>query len=173
VRQSDGSITIDSESGRGTRVVILLPRARRAASAGPAEGQTEAGAFSARVLIVEDNDGVAAAVSEMIADLGHHPRRVANADEALNIFDTEAFDIVFSDIVMPGMGGIELAREIRRRRPDFPVLLTTGYADASVAVADPVLHKPYQSHELQQALHAALAARATISRSWETVRAPA
>ena len=109
------------------------------------------------VLMVEDEEAVGAMVAEMLCDLGYNVVRVSNAQEALNKLadGASAVDIVFSDIIMPGgMSGIDLAREVKRRRPDLPILLTTGYGGHEELDAHEfiVLRKPYDRHELGAAL---------------------
>jgi DNA-binding NtrC family response regulator len=101
-----------------------------------------------KVLLVEDDDAVAASVGEMLSALGHQSERAANADAALIRLDAGAtFDVVLSDMVMPGvLGGIGLAREVRRRFPGLPIVLTTGYsAAAEQAIREGLtpLAKPY------------------------------
>lgn len=77
-----------------------------------------------------------------------------NATDALQEIDRDGIDIVFSDIVMPGeMDGLALAAEIKQRRPDLPVLLTTGYSNSAREPARfPILRKPYELQELSRAL---------------------
>ncbi len=109
-------------------------------------------------MLVEDDDEVAALAIEMIHRLGYDTMRVANAEAALGaLADKRAVDIVFSDVMMPGrMNGVELAQEIRRRRPNLPVLLTSGFAEAasrSAAVHQiKIIPKPYRMDELGAAL---------------------
>ncbi|RTM05962.1 MAG: response regulator, partial [Bradyrhizobiaceae bacterium] len=114
-----------------------------------------------RILLVEDDDEVAALVGEMLGQLGYEVTRAASAAAALGaLADGRSVDLIFSDIMMPGgMNGVELAREIRKRRSDIPVLLTSGYAEASVHEAQragiQILAKPYHIDELAAALSAA------------------
>ncbi|MGQ7791711.1 PAS domain S-box protein [Faunimonas sp. B44] len=169
-KQSGGIVQIDSAVGAGTTVTILLPRAERSvAAAGAAEfGRSAAPppdgpAAGASVLLVEDDDEVAALVADMIGQLGYRVTRVANAAAALGaLADGRRIDIVFSDILMPGgLDGTKLAREIGRRRPGLPIVLTTGYDGQSLSTAAelglPVLRKPYRmetlGHTLASALH--------------------
>jgi CheY-like chemotaxis protein len=111
------------------------------------------------VLLVEDDDEVAAMVSRMLGRLGYRVRRVANASAALAaLAENEKFDLVFSDIMMPGdMDGVELGREVRRRAANIPVLLTSGYADAASGHAEQegfgLLRKPYSLAELAALLN--------------------
>jgi CheY-like chemotaxis protein len=117
-------------------------------------------ASAGQVLVVEDDDEVAALTVEMINQLGYDTTRVASAEAALGaLADRRSVDIVFSDIMMPGrMNGVELAQEIRRRRPDMPVLLTSGYAEGvrrnAAAQQIKIIPKPYRIDELRDALAA-------------------
>ena len=114
-------------------------------------------------MLVEDDDEVASLVTEMLAELGYRVIRAASAQGALGaLADDRAVDLVFSDVLMPGaMNGMDLAREVRRRRPHMPILLTTGYSGAAFKEAASehinVLRKPYEIHALDSALRAALA----------------
>jgi CheY-like chemotaxis protein len=115
---------------------------------------------AAQVLVVEDDDEVAALTVEMIHQLGYDATRVASAEAALGaLADRRSVDIVFSDVMMPGrMNGVELAQEIRRRRPNLPVLLTSGFAEAARRKAGAqtikIIPKPYRIDELRDALAA-------------------
>ena len=82
------------------------------------------------VLVVEDNAEVGRFATDALADLGYTTRLVSSAAHALEelAVGADRFDVVFTDVVMPGMTGIELAQEIRRRHADLPVVLTSGYS---------------------------------------------
>ena len=153
--QSGGRCEIESEVGRGSLVRLVLPRSTETA-APRAEVAPRAAAGVGAVLVVEDDDGVASVVCEMLGDLGYTPTRVPNASEALAQIEGGARpDIIFSDIIMPGeLSGIDLANEVRRRRPDLPILLTTGYGGGTDLSGHtfPVLRKPYDRDELGVAL---------------------
>ncbi|SDF84071.1 His Kinase A (phospho-acceptor) domain-containing protein [Bradyrhizobium brasilense] len=162
--QSRGTVRIKSEIEKGTRVELYLPRSRKVPSkelhlidlhkARPKERN------HGRVLLVEDDDEVAALVSEMLDQLGYEVTRASSAAAALGaLADGRSVDLIFSDIMMPGgMNGMELAREIKRRRSDIPVLLTSGYSEAAVHEAQVegirILAKPYHIDELATALNA-------------------
>jgi CheY-like chemotaxis protein len=96
----------------------------------------------------------------MLDQLGYEVTRASSAAAALGaLADGRSIDLIFSDIMMPGgMNGVELAREIKKRRNDVPVLLTSGYAEAAVQEADAaniqILTKPYHIDELAAALNA-------------------
>lgn len=153
--QSGGRCELDSELGNGAAVTLLLPITQEAPARAEVKTNEEAkGAGS--VLMVEDDDSVGAMVGEMLLDLGYEVVRATSAKEALTkLADGAAsVDIIFSDIIMPGgMSGIDLAREVKRRRPDLPILLTTGYGGHEESAHDfPVLRKPYNREELSAAL---------------------
>ncbi len=132
-KQSGGDVSVASEVGRGTTFTLYLPSAERAPDEDDAGGQSAGTAESGRgrrVLVVEDNVEVGTFSTQILNDLGYVTTWAANADEALRLLDEtpDAFDVVFSDVVMPGMSGVDLGREIRRRYPGLPVLLTSGYS---------------------------------------------
>jgi signal transduction histidine kinase/ActR/RegA family two-component response regulator len=167
-QRSGGAVRIQSEVGRGTTVNLLMPRSdrppapARPAPEAKAARNARAAARQATVLLVEDDEEVAALAGDMIGQLGYEVSRVANAQAALGaLANGRVVDVVFSDIMMPGgMNGADLAREIIRRRPDLPVVLTTGYDGQSAVSTDelglPLLRKPYRLDALASALSTAL-----------------
>ncbi|MBI2262434.1 MAG: response regulator [Caulobacterales bacterium] len=166
VRSSGGDVSVDSREGEGTTFTLCLPRTQKPATETEPPrpvraGGPGAGKFSGRLLLVEDDDAVATGVGHMLDDLGYRHVRVASAAEALATLDKDSrFDLVFSDMVMPGqMDGLGLAQEVRRRMPDTPVLLTTGFSEAASAAtgeAFRLLPKPYGIESLSEALAATL-----------------
>jgi PAS domain S-box-containing protein len=160
-KQSDGFVTIDSKLGEGTTVAIHLPRTEIARTrAAPAMTPVTATAKGhSTVLLVEDDADVRATAGGMLRDLGYKVREADTARKALTLLDD--VDLVFSDVIMPeGMNGIELARELRTRRPGLPVLLTSGYtAQRVIPETREVLHvlrKPYSLAELAHAVQATI-----------------
>jgi signal transduction histidine kinase/ActR/RegA family two-component response regulator len=161
-RQSGGTVRIESEVGRGTSVQLYLPRSRKAPmtehhliafdTVRPEKNK------GSQILLVEDDDEVAALVSDMLDQLGYAVTRTASATAALGaLADGRQVDLIFSDVMMPGeMNGIDLAHEVRRRRSDIPILLTSGYSEAAARRADAagirILPKPYRIDELAAAL---------------------
>ena len=164
-KQSGGTIQIGSELGRGTTVRLLLPRSAKPVAARPDTPDAPAAPGTAagrQVLLVEDDGEVAALTADMLAQLGYGVTRAASATDALGaIANGRNVDVVLSDIMMPGgMSGVQLAHEIRRRRPDMPVVLTTGYpgTDARRAEAEgiPLVPKPFRLEDLAATLGSVL-----------------
>lgn len=164
-RQSGGTVQIVTELGKGTSVRLMLPRSEKAIAptAKDQPAMQEHGPEAAiRVLLVEDDDEVAALTAEMLAGLGYEVTRVGSPAAALGaLANGRTIDLVFSDIMMPGdMNGIELAGEIRSRRKGLPVILTTGYvgeaAKRAQAAGIPLLPKPYRVEELAMLLKEAV-----------------
>jgi PAS domain S-box-containing protein len=168
VKQSGGHVDIESEAAKGTSVRLLLPRTDKPAGdmqpQGDAAVPANEGQFQGHILLVEDDAEVAALAAEMLKSIGFGVTRVAGATAALGALANERpVNLVFSDIMMPGgMSGVELAREIRKRRPTLPVLLATGYQEAAAGAAKDgigVLLKPYTMEDLTTALQAQLGPR--------------
>jgi CheY-like chemotaxis protein len=168
-QQSGGRVTIDSEVGVGTIVTLLVPRslsvpvapARTIEGTGAPVAKSDAHSHS-HVLLVEDDKEVSALASELLSAIGCSVTHVASAEAALGaLANARPVDVVLSDIMMPGgFSGLQLAREIRRRYPSLPILLTTGYAEAAAGMAEgefALLLKPYTLEALAEALGASAA----------------
>ncbi|SFK84843.1 PAS domain S-box protein [Methylocapsa palsarum] len=132
VRQSEGSVTIDSEFGKGTSVEICLPRYKGNvddALVDESLGDNRAGAHEV-VLIVEDQAVVRLLMVEALNDLGYQVLETAGSEAALRILQSsQRVDLLVSDIGLPGLNGRQLADAARVKRPDLKVLLVTGYAE--------------------------------------------
>jgi PAS domain S-box-containing protein len=169
-KQSGGEIRVTSALGDGSTFTIYLPQADC-----PADGQEVAAAsaeaaMSGRghcVLVVEDNEEVGQFSTELLHDLGYAIKWVANAREALAALaeDEFAYDLVFSDVIMPGMNGVELATVIRDRYPGLPVVLTSGYSSVLAENAHrgfELIQKPYSVEALSRTLRKAIAERRPV-----------
>ena len=111
-----------------------------------------------RVLLVEDNPQVRDFAEGLLADLGCDVVPAESAEAALARLDDKGIDLVLSDVVMPGMSGVELAQAIRDTHPKVPVLLATGYSDEIVKRGSEfaVLSKPFGAADLSKAMAAVL-----------------
>ncbi|HEX5030393.1 MAG TPA: PAS domain S-box protein [Candidatus Eisenbacteria bacterium] len=166
VRQHRGNIRATSVEGRGSTFEVLLPEStgapttRRAAK--PASDALPVG--HERVLLVEDNASLLTLARESLTELGYRVFAASNADEALQILEAESgeMDILVTDVVMPEVGGRELARKVERLLPGMPILFVSGYVRDPEPMVDkdgrPVdyLEKPYTPIALARRVRSAL-----------------
>jgi len=164
VVDAGGRIDIDSTPGVGTTVRVRLPAAVRAKPA-PAQVDEELPAgHGERVLLVEDEDAVRDVVLRLLKRSGYKVRDVGSPFEALEIFTLGAhrFDMLLTDVVMPGMSGTQLASRLRELRPDLPVLFMSGYTTGpapgghELPSDGSLLHKPFDRSSLLTAVHRTL-----------------
>ena len=157
-KQSGGDVRVESALGQGTTFTLFLPRVAPQAPA-VAKERADDGAPLERIciLVVEDNKEVGEFATQLLSELGHQTKLAIHADEALRMLEdgAEGFDLVFTDVVMPGMSGIDLGLEIRKRWPNMRVVLTSGYSH--VLAQDgrhgfELLHKPYSVESLTRIL---------------------
>ena len=158
-KQSGGDVDVHSVLGEGSTFTLYLPEVveeieqdAQEDESGPAPGGS-----GQRVLVVEDNIEVGRFATQILEDLGYETTWAANAEAALERLglDGDGFDVVFSDVVMPGMGGVALAEELRRRLPHLPVILASGYSHVLAengTYGFELLHKPYSADQLSRVL---------------------
>ena len=161
-RQSGGEVVVTSELGQGSTFTLYLPRVADDGTAQQlsVEDAPAIDGTGMSVLVVEDNIEVGKFATDALVELGYGTTLVENAMHALEELaaGAERYDVVFTDVVMPGMTGIELAQEIRRHYADLPVVLTSGYSHAlSENGSDglELLQKPYSIEQLSRVLHRA------------------
>ncbi|MGC3939299.1 transporter substrate-binding domain-containing protein [Roseobacter sp. EG26] len=164
VRQSDGDLKLYSEEGVGTTVQLTLPRGtdlgRREA---PVEDKAPVPGGGETILLVEDEPDLLVMMQNVLEDLGYQILLAQSGEQALTLVDAGSqFDLLLTDVVMPGsIGGFELARQLRERRPEVPVLYTSGYTGFTATemgeVQAPLLQKPAPPAELAEAISKALA----------------
>ncbi|MBL6081250.1 PAS domain S-box protein [Belnapia sp. T18] len=159
-KQSGGELHVESKPGEGSTFTLYLPRAdtKLMLTIPRPDAEAEASVMNRRnVLLVEDNTQVGEFARQVLEDPGFLATWAPNAKVALALMDEDAsrFDVVFSDVVMPGMNGVDLGKEIRRRWPGLPVILTSGYGHVLTedgAKGFALLHKPYSPEDLSKAL---------------------
>ena len=157
--QSGGEATIESETGIGTTLRITLPRTDKPIAPKSTVRPAEPLPRGLRVLLVEDNRHVQEFAAKLLKDLGCKVLAVDDGIEALEKIRGEGFDLVFSDVMMPRMGGLELANIIRQEHRPTPVVLTTGYSDDLIGAFPEetvIVRKPYDLTALQRAISTAL-----------------
>ena len=170
-KQSGGGMRIESRVGEGTSVKIYLPRAMRSDVTVLSEsiGVSKRSAKAAVILLVDDDSAVREVTASILRDLGHVVIEVGSGGGALDLLDRNThIDLVILDFAMPGMNGMEVARQVRTKVPSLSVVFVTGYADTS-ALGDiddaQIVRKPFIDNELADKVQFALANRAGNSSS--------
>jgi PAS domain S-box-containing protein len=166
VKQSGGHIKLYSEAGHGTTIKVYLPRAGEHVEAAAEQAPTPVAGGSETILVVEDDVLVRTYVTAQLQGLGYATLAASNAAEALALIEGGAkFDLLFTDIIMPGaMNGRQLADELKKRNIPFKVLFTSGYTENAIVHhgrLDPgviLLNKPYRKSDLARLVRVALAA---------------
>ena len=166
-KQSGGDIVAVSTLRKGSKFTIYLPQAKlpgSQASVAATSPEAASSGFGHRILVVEDNEDVGRFSTELLQDLGYATRRADNAKQALALIaaDHGAFDLVFSEVIMPGMNGVEMARIIREQYPHLPVVLTSGYSNVLAQNTDhgfELIQKPYSVEALSRTLRKVIAER--------------
>jgi signal transduction histidine kinase/ActR/RegA family two-component response regulator len=130
IKQSGGHIRIYSEPGQGTTIKIYLPRYQGHEESAPAE--LPAGSDRGRgetILVVEDDDGVRQYVAESLRDLNYQVLEARDSASALKLLHADkTFDLLLTDVILPGKNGRELATEVERQRPGVKIIFMTGYS---------------------------------------------
>jgi CheY-like chemotaxis protein len=175
VKQSGGHIRIYSEKGEGTTVKVYLPRMTEAEQprAVPAGKDDDGGVApmprakpNEVILLVEDSDGVRAYAKDVLEELGYWVIEATSSEEAKRLVAAKPrIDLLFTDVVLPGISGRELADQIKQLYPHVPVLFTTGYTRNAIVHQgrlDPDIHllnKPYTQQDLARKVRQLLDAR--------------
>jgi CheY-like chemotaxis protein len=159
-------ITVDSEEGRGTTFRLDFPVAEALPAARGSEPAPAVAPAGLRCLVVDDEEAVAEVLGDMLASVGHRADVVSSGAEAITRFQAKRFDVVFTDLAMPGMNGWQVARAVKAASRPAPVVLVTGFGvevsthDLRTNGVDSVLAKPLRLVDIHRAL-ASLRAGAT------------
>jgi len=156
VRQGGGIIRVDSEAGVGTTFRIYLPRASGIASSEEVAQAPPSLSGCETILVVEDQPEVRGFACKVLQSYGYRVLEAADANEALRLSAVflEPIDVLLTDLVMPGMDGVQLSKEFLSLRPEVKVIFASGYADSVMlrhGVLDsgaPLIPKPYRPAEL-------------------------
>ncbi|HLV67865.1 MAG TPA: ATP-binding protein, partial [Polyangiaceae bacterium] len=171
VHQSGGTIRVESRIGEGTAFTIRLPRANataaaQAPSAPQPEPAMERPTRFESVLVCDDDDGVRKLVSDLLAFRGYRVLEACNGRDALELAARHdgPIELLVTDVVMPEMGGIELASQLKARFPRLRVLYVSGYSDDASLLSSPLepgtffLPKPFLPGDLTRAVYSILEA---------------
>jgi PAS domain S-box-containing protein len=158
VKQHNGFLNVYSEPGKGSTFKVYLPvytteqevKLEKEVRSNELQGSGE------RILFVEDQNKIRTIICKVLREKGYVVFEAANANEAVNIYNVEhgEFDIVVSDVVLPGKSGVELIEELQAQNPKLSILLTSGYADEKsrwISIKEKGYHflkKPYTTREL-------------------------
>jgi len=164
-RQSGGTARIESAPGKGTAVKLLFREADEAALEASPRPDEPAAATAApeplSVLVIDDDPDVRGFIVEALEEQGYTVREAADGHEGIAEATRETPDLIVLDFIMPGLSGAEVARQLRERSPDLPILFVSGYSETeavkSTAPDAPLLAKPFRAEALQKAVRAALA----------------
>jgi PAS domain S-box-containing protein len=160
VQQVKGGITVDTATGRGTAFSVYLPVCEAAESdEAPAPEPIRARGRGETILIAEDEEGVRAVARRILERNGFQVIEASDGSDALRRFQEHGHvDAVLSDVVMPGISALELVEGLERLSPQLPIVFMSGYADRQVG-GRPVLHKPFNEHDLVTRIQEALAGK--------------
>jgi PAS domain S-box-containing protein len=166
-QQSGGGLSIKSRAGNGTTVEVYLPRSPALTDTGRSDRaapEFTGVATRANVLVVDDQEDVREVAAAHLTALGYGVMQAASGRIALELIgDGQSVDLLMVDYAMPGMSGIEFAGRARQIRPDIPVIIVTGYADATQLQGQVqnamLLKKPYTQSELAAIVKRALRGR--------------
>ena len=153
--QLGGALTIASKPGLGTDIQLWLPVSLLPAEAGDdSDADAPLPEVVGTALLVNDEDLVRASTADMLQELGFKVIEASSAEEALRVFAGSLRpDVVITDHLMPGMTGVDLARNVQEREPGLPVLIVSGYAEAEGIAPDlPRLTKPFRQADLAAVL---------------------
>jgi NO-binding membrane sensor protein with MHYT domain/nitrogen-specific signal transduction histidine kinase/CheY-like chemotaxis protein len=164
IRQSNGHIRIYSEPGQGTAVKMYFPRSGALAAVAAPAGRKAPPGGSEHILVVEDESAVRAIVGEQLKSLGYDVKLAADAEQALALLRSHRFNLVLTDVVMPGrLNGRGLADEVERSWPGTRVVFMSGYSESAL-LSDGrldngvmLLAKPHQKADLARIIRTALA----------------
>jgi two-component system, cell cycle sensor histidine kinase and response regulator CckA len=135
VKQSEGYVWAYSEPGRGSTFKLYLPAVEQVApSPGPPAEPAARRGRGEQIMVVEDDEGVRWMTRRILADAGYQVLEASDGKSALELLvrDGAAVRLVVTDVVMPGMGGRELADQVAKLRPGLPILFTSGYTDGEI-----------------------------------------
>ncbi len=165
VSRHRGSIEVDSREDHGTRVLVLLP-GEQVGSNAAAVRQDPASGFvpgrGERVLLVEDEAATRSGLRDVLEMLGYKTVAVEDAEQALALDPTLTFDLLITDLMLPGLSGAALAEQLRERWPDLGVIVISGYSEDRIAEmvqnleSAYFMHKPFSMTELSHEIRVAL-----------------
>ncbi|HEX9901074.1 MAG TPA: ATP-binding protein, partial [Candidatus Methylomirabilis sp.] len=156
VKSHSGTISVKTAPGAGTTFTVTLPAAEGKMAEEPEASVSVPGPL--RILVVDDEEGIRVSLYAALQREGHFVAVAASGEEGLRLFGISKFDVVLTDLGMPGMSGWQVAQAVKRLRPRTPVVLITGWgatlseADRHRPEADAILAKPVTAKAILQLL---------------------
>jgi CheY-like chemotaxis protein len=165
VKRHEGAVIVRSEPGKGATFSVYIPRIETAVAI-PVETPHEASIGTESILLLDDEQAVVEMGTAILEGLGYKLATETDSLRALEVFRAgpNEFDLIITDYAMPKMTGMDLAKEVRRLRPDIPILLCTGFSekitsDSVKELGMDLLMKPYGMRQISQAVRKILDAR--------------
>jgi CheY-like chemotaxis protein len=163
-RQSGGAARIESRPGEGTSVKLLFRKAdgevARVSAAVAEQGQPEPELQTASVLVIDDDPDVRGFIAAALEEQGYRVREASDGREGLAEIERDKPDLVIVDFIMPGLSGADVARKIRAKSPNQPILFVSGYSETDAvkrtAPDAPLLTKPFRAEALAKAVRGAM-----------------
>ena len=159
-KQSGGAARIESKPGEGTDVAIYLPRTREELGEDERPKHERPDGRRAKILVVDDDDDVRTVTASTVSELGYEVEAVSEAETALSKLRAGRFDLLITDVAMPGINGVQLASQARMIDSSLPVLFSSGYADVQMfgeELSDEiVLRKPFRIAEVARRIQSVL-----------------
>ncbi|MDY7086104.1 MAG: response regulator [Actinomycetota bacterium] len=167
VQEASGAITVDSAPGAGTRISVYLPAAAGALTAVPDEPTAEASPGEGRgerILVVEDDDGIRSITRRIMTRSGYEVSDAATREEALELLhdDIRPFDLLLSDVIMPGMPVLKFIETVLALRPTIRIVLMSGYTadtERRLPTGVPIIDKPFTAETLLRQIRTTLNSR--------------
>jgi len=162
VERAEGHISVESEPNQGTTFRIYLPLSTKKVVEPPVVTEALPSRGEGKLLLVEDEAGIRLMTRKYLESLGYTVLEAENASEALQIFHGQPreIDLIVTDIIMPGMRGDDLVKEVRSEQPDVAAIFISGYADVgNLGTEISILEKPFSFPELGRCVEDALATR--------------
>jgi CheY-like chemotaxis protein/anti-sigma regulatory factor (Ser/Thr protein kinase) len=159
VARHGGEVDVESRLGAGTTFTLRFPVAARLV-AGTAGAPAPVAARSARVLVIDDEPEILTAIGDLLRHDGHVPTLCGDPEEAAGLLERSPFDLVITDLGMPGLSGWDVARLVKLRAPGTAVAMITGWSDridaeyARTNGVEHVIAKPFRRDDLRRVMHA-------------------
>jgi CheY-like chemotaxis protein len=163
-------ITVESEEGKGSTFRLRFPALATQPVTSAIGEEATAGSQGLRCLVVDDEETVGAVIGDVLETLGHHATVLTDGAAAIELLREERFDVVFTDLAMPGVSGWQVARAVKDKTPEVPVFVVTGFGvelspeERRAHGVDAIFAKPLNIDDLVNAVADVLRLRGEVAR---------